>query len=162
MLTQSRRESGYMAQAKMAVVGGHFVTERFSAGGYPLNPGKYQIDVSMSMAELQPKQVQAVIGEHGNKMTGKLVKPSHIGGPMFDYVTDAQLGGPANAMLDAKAKATSEAELQRWVVQSCSETIDLVNSGVRSGTLKGREVSGVERKQKIDECIAEVSRPSPK
>lgn len=162
ILTLSRQDSGYVAQSKMQVLDGHFKTERFSAGGHPLNPGTYQIHVSMSMAELQSRQVQAVIGQHGEKMTGKLVKPSPIGGPMFEYVTEVQLGGAANAVLDAKARAISEAELQRWAVQSCSETIDMVNSGVRNGTLQGREISGAERKQKIDECIAQVNAPGAK
>jgi hypothetical protein len=162
MLTLSRPESGYMAQAKMKVMDGHFVTERFSAGGNPLNPEKYRVEVSMSMAELQPKQVQTVIGEHGQRLTGNLIKPSPFGGPMLEYVTDTQLGGPPDATLDANAKAISAAELQRWAVESCAETVDIVNAGVRNGTLQGREVSSANRKQKIDECIAEVNRPTAK
>jgi hypothetical protein len=54
----------------------------------------------------------------------------------------------------------SEAELQRWVVESCGEAVDLANAGVRNGSLKGQVVSGAERKQRIDECIAGVNRPS--
>ena len=159
MLTLLRPESGYVAQSKMTVVGGHFNTERFSAGGNPLNPGKYRVQIVMIGAELQPKSVQAVIGPHGQLMVGELMKPSPIGGPMMEYETQTQLGGPANAVLDAQAKAISNAELQRWVVESCAETIDLVDAGVKNGTLAGRQVSGAARKQKIDECIARVNGP---
>jgi hypothetical protein len=67
MLTLSRPESGYVAQAKMSVVAGHFTTEQFSAGHHPLNPGRYKLEVSMSMAGLQPKQVQAIIGDQAKE-----------------------------------------------------------------------------------------------
>lgn len=160
MLTLSRPESGYMAQAKMSVVAGHFTTEQFSTGQHPLNPGRYKVEVSMSMAELQPKQVQAVIGDQGQRMTGKLVTPSPFGGSVFDYVTDRQLGGPANASLDAAAKAQAIADLRKWLVESCTSNIDFVNAAVRSGMVTGRQILGAERQAKIDACTAEAnSRP---
>src|ERR1700693_1297371 len=101
-----------MAQAKMSVVAGHFTTEQFSAGQNPLNSGRYRMEVSMSMAELQPKQVQAVIGDQGQRMTGKFVTASLFGGSVFDYVSERQLGGPANATLDAVARTQEIADLR--------------------------------------------------
>ena len=160
MLTLSRPESGYMAQAKMSVVAGHFTTEQFSQGGHPLNPGRYKIEVSMSMASLQSKQVQAVIGDQGQKMTGKLVSPSPFGGSDFDYLTERQLGGPANASLDAAARAQAIADLRKWLVESCTSNIDFVNAAVRSGMVTGHEILGAERQARIDACTAEAnSRP---
>lgn len=160
MLTLSRPESGYMAQTKMSVVDGHFTTEQFSADHHPLNPGLYKVEVSMGMAGLQPKQVQAVIGGQGQKMTGKLVIPSPLGGLEFDYVTERQLGGPANASLDAAARAQAIADLRKWLVESCTSNIDFVNAAVRSGVVTGHEILGAERQAKIDACTAEAnSRP---
>jgi len=40
MLSLLRPASGYMGQTKVRVASGHFVSERFSANGNPLNPGE--------------------------------------------------------------------------------------------------------------------------
>jgi hypothetical protein len=160
MLTLSRPEIRYMAQAKTSVKVGHFTTEQFSSGGRPLNPGLYKIEISMGMAELQPKQVQAVIGDRGQKMTGNFVFPAPIGdGFWFRYATQRQIGGAPNAALDAAARAQAIADLRKWRVESCTSIIDLVNASVRAGTVTGREVRGSERQSKIDACIAETNAP---
>jgi hypothetical protein len=156
MLTLSRPETLYMAQAKMSVVGGHFTTERFSAEQHSLNAGRYKIEISMSTAQLQPEQVQAVIGDQGQRMTGKFVIPG-FGGVMFDYVTERQLGGPANAPLDATAKAQVIADLRRWLVKSCTSKVDFVNAAVQSGMVTGRQILGPERQAKIDACTADAA-----
>jgi len=155
----SRRESKYKAQSKVKVADGHFATERFSSKAQPLNPGRYKIEVSMSVAQLQPEQVQAVIGDRGQTMSGKLVMPSQIGGLVFNYVTVQQLGGPTNATLDAASRVQAASDKQKWVMKSCADTIDLANAAVRSGLATGHEVVGAERKARIDSCITEVNKP---
>ena len=160
ILTLSRTESGYRAQSKVTVRAGHFATERFSSAGKPLNPGLYRIEVSMSVAAFQPKDVQAVIGDRGQAMTGRLVSVAPFGGQVFRYVTKLQLGGPANAVLDAAAKTKAEADLRKWVIESCNSIVDLANAGVRSGRLTGHEKVGTERQKAIEACIAEVNRPA--
>ncbi len=157
MLTLSRPEILYMAQAKMSVVAGHFTTEQFSAGQHPLNPGRYKIEVSMSIAQLQPKQVQAVIGDQGQRMTGKFVTPAIGGGSVFDYVNERQLGGAANASLDATARAQAVVDLREWLVDSCTSNVDFVNAAVRSGVVTGRQILGAERQAKIGACTAEAN-----
>jgi hypothetical protein len=93
-------------------------------------------------------------------MTGKFVIPSPLGGSVFDYVTERQLGGPANASLDAAAKAQAVADLRKWLVESCTSSIDFVNAAVRSGMVTGRQILAAERQAKIDACTAEAnSRP---
>jgi hypothetical protein len=161
MLTLLRPESGYMAQSKTRVLAGHFGSERFSANGNPLNPGKYQVRIITIAAELQTKAVQSVIGAHGERLSGTLIKPSPLGGSMLEYVAEVQLGGPPNTVLDAKAKAASDAALQRRVVQSCEEAVDLANAGVKSGMLTGHVISGVDREQRVSECILKANNPPP-
>jgi hypothetical protein len=112
----------------------------------------------MVTAELQTTAVKAVISAHNECLKGPGVKPSPAGGPMFEYNTQVQLGGASNAALDAKAKAQSEQDLRQWGIRSCREITDLVDAGVRSGKLSGHALSPSERKQKIDDCIAEVNR----
>ena len=154
MLTLTRPESRFVAQAKMSVASGAFVTERISQGGSPLNPGRYKLEISMSLAVLQPAAVRAVVGEHGERMSGPLVTPSPIGPEeqLFDYVETVQLGGPANAALDVAAKAKSIADLRDWVARGCTDNLDFVNAMVRSGAVTGREVLGEQRRRRIEAC----------
>jgi hypothetical protein len=159
MLTLARSQSGYMAQSQMKVAGGHFTTEQFSADGAPLNPGHYKVEISMSMAALQPASVQAVIGSEGQKMTGKLVARSVLGGFVFDYVTEKQIGGPANASMDAAARAQANIDLRNWEIKECTSNIDFVNALARAGKLTGSEIVGEERQRKIDACTADANRP---
>jgi hypothetical protein len=88
------------------------------------------------------------------------VVSSPIGGSVFDYVTERQLGGPANASLDAAARTQAIADLQKWEVASCATIIDFENAAVLSGTVTGHLIRGTERQSKIDACTAEAnSRP---
>lgn len=164
MLTLTRPESGFMAQTKMSVASGAFVTERISQGGSPLNPGTYKLEISMSLAVLQPAAVRAVVGEHGERMSGPLVTPSAISPEeqVFDYVKTIQLGGPANAASDAAAKAKSFADLRDWMARGCTDNLDFVNTMVRSGAVTGREVLGEERQRRIEACEENArTRPMP-
>ena len=92
MLTVTKIGGGYAGQDTTQVKAGRFITNEFSIDGHQLPAGQYKIEISMSMASLQPPDVQAVIGAHGEKMTGRLLDHS-MGEPMFDYVEQQQLGG---------------------------------------------------------------------
>lgn len=158
MLTLSRPASAFLAQTKMSVASGQFVTERFSQGGRPLNPGRYKVEVSMSIASLQSLDVQAIVGEHGEKMSGPLVTPSMIGPEeqVFDFTVMEDLGGPADAALDAASKAQSMTDLRDWLARGCTTNLDFVNALVRSGAVTGTEIVGEERRRRIDECVADA------
>lgn len=164
MLTLTRPASGFMAQAKMNVVSGQFVTERMSQGGSPLNPGRYKLEVSMSLALLQPAAVRAMVGEHGERMSGSLVTASQFdpGEHLFDFVETVELGGPADGALDAAAKARSVADLRDWMAMGCTSNLDFVNAMVRSGAVTGTEILGEERRRRVEACVADAkTRPMP-
>jgi hypothetical protein len=156
MLTIIRPASGYMAQAKMTVNAGSFSTEQFSADHRPLNPGRYKIEISMSFASLQPNHVQAVIGDHGQKMTGKYVS-RQFGEATFDFVKEVQLGGPANAILDAAAKAQSIVDLRKWMAESCASNVHFINAVVLAGPTPDQVLVGAKRQAYIDACKNEAT-----
>jgi len=79
MVAVARKETPFSAQAKAVVAGGRFKTEPFSDNGKDLAPGRYDVAITMSMAAEQPAAVQSVVGKHGEKLTGKLVKLGPFG-----------------------------------------------------------------------------------
>jgi len=79
MVAVARQEMPFSAQAKAVVAGGRFKTEPFSDNGKDLRPGRYDVTITMSMAGEQPATVQSVVGKHGEKLTGKLVKLGPFG-----------------------------------------------------------------------------------
>ena len=91
MLTVTKIGGGYTGQDTMHVTAGQFTTDEFSLDGHQLPAGQYKIEVSMSMASLQPPSVQAVIGTHGERLTGRLLDRS-MGEPTLDYMEQRQLG----------------------------------------------------------------------
>lgn len=157
MLTLSRPETLYMAQSKVTVNAGLFRTAQFSANNQPLNPGRYKITITMAIAYLQPHRVQEIIGDHGQRMRGKFVSASPLGGSVFEYIVQKELGGPANTAMDEVARAREITAIRKWLVDGCSSNIDLVNAMVRSGAASGRQILGAERQAKIDACTVEAN-----
>jgi hypothetical protein len=93
LLTLTKVGGGYVGQSKATVAAGQFATGAFSKEGAQLPVGRYNIEVSMSIAPLQPPRVQAVIGSHGEKLSGRFVSQA-LGEPVFDYTERRELGGP--------------------------------------------------------------------
>jgi|SRR5579871_5332758 len=157
MLTLSRAESGYVAQTTVNVASGHFVTEPFSNGNALLNPGTYKLEVSMSIAALQPPSVQAVIGQHGERMKGKLVRPSVSGtGSVFFYATQVQLGGALNEALDAAARAQST-EIAPSASAQSKDTFVAVAFGAAPGALLCKDALTVQGVYQLYENHAETA-----
>ncbi len=118
MVSLSRRASSYSGQDKAIVSGGAFRAGPFSQKGADLNPGEYTIKVSTPLSALQPASVQEVIGNDGGKMTGPLAKASDFGGTVVEYTTKVQVGGTADAGLDATARETQEQDITDWKAQN--------------------------------------------
>ena len=162
IVTLSRPESRYMAQANVMVHAGHFLTERFSQDDRPLNPGAYKIDVSMSMASLQPPEVQAVIGEQGERMSGSLITPETMleSGKSFGYSTVRQLGGRSNAALDAQARAVAAKAMHKWAFETCRDDVNMLDTMLLNGTIPGPAPSGT-RAERVAACYAKVTENDP-
>lgn len=83
---------------KFAVQEGRFRAGPFSDGGQGLAPGSYTLDVTIAIAQVQPSQVRAVIGQDGENLRGPLVERGSIG-------TSVQLS--QGFRLDAQGKITA-------------------------------------------------------
>ena len=122
MITISREESQYMAQDKVTVKGGAFRSGEFSQKGDVLNPGKYTVEVSMPIANVQPPNTWPVIGNDGAKLKGKLVKKDIFGGKVVEYETSIVIGsGQASPEQDKKARKQDQEDRHEWWLRSCSD-----------------------------------------
>lgn len=83
---------------KFTVQGGRFRAGPFSDGGQGLAPGSYTLDVTIAIAQVQPPQVKAVIGQNGENLRGPLVERDDIG-------TSVRLS--QDFRLDEKGKVTA-------------------------------------------------------
>lgn len=88
MLTVSGEDG--IAQDKVTIKQGIGISNGFSNHGEPLE-GDLKLDVSMSMASLQSKSVQSVIGEEGEFLIGEYVEESSFGGKIVSASFDLDL-----------------------------------------------------------------------
>lgn len=72
------KTSNFSGGDKGVVSGGRFHSTAFGPDG-GLKPGQYVADVTMPIPQVQPAQVQAVIGANGENLRGQLVKRGGIG-----------------------------------------------------------------------------------
>lgn len=79
MVTLQNASSEYTAQDKTAVSSGEFKTGFFGNDGPPLVAGTYQVTINTPVAQVQPDNVQAIIGKQGENLTGSFVKTASIG-----------------------------------------------------------------------------------
>lgn len=151
-----RPQSKYFGQDKVTVRDGKFKTERFGSTKGALEAGEYSIEVSMAMASVEPQQVQQVIGDKGQNMSGKWVEKNKMFGSIFTYKTQIHLGGAPNPIADAAAREQAKKDLHAWQINACAEAIDIPNAMVRAGTATGRQIVGTERQKHIDACVADA------
>lgn len=76
---------------QFTVQGGRFEAGPFSNGGQGLDPGNYTMDVTIAIAQIQPPQVKAIIGQSGENLHGPLVERGGIG-TSVRMTQDFQLG----------------------------------------------------------------------
>lgn len=119
LLTVTRPASQFMAQGKAVVSGvGVFRSPRFSQRGQPLNSGEYTVEVTMPVASVQPREVQAVIGKRGENLSGKLVEDGLVG-IVVSYKTSFIVEGAVSKEKDAASRKEANTMLRRWAEQSC-------------------------------------------
>jgi hypothetical protein len=102
----------YTGQTSVVVSNGKFETEEFSLQGKSLPPGSYESDVSMPIAQVQPKEIQQIIGKNGENLKGSLVKRDELGARIsiekeFQIKSDGSIAGGINQsdILDSKKSA---------------------------------------------------------
>lgn len=127
---------------KFTVQGGRFEAGPFSDGGQGLAPGNYTLDVTIAIAQVQPSQVKAVIGQNGENLRGPLVDRDDIGTSVQlsqDFRLDAQ--GKVTAGTDAGAVEKSlQASLKeaRAILQALQK---LGRQGREMEALRGDDVA---------------------
>jgi len=156
MISISRKESNYSAEDQVKVTGGKFHTQKFSQKGSDLNPGRYSVEVLMPFPGVQSEGVRSVIGEHGEELTGPLVKHEALGN-LVKYVSTFQVGEGADAKADNAARAQQKKDKEKWVRDSCNWIFEYTENMRREGKVTGKEVTFEERQAKFDNCVKEVS-----
>jgi hypothetical protein len=81
-------EGAFMAQDDQVVEDGAAEFGPFSDGSAPLPAGTYDVSVTMPIARNQPDEVKAIIGEHGENLTGPLVSTETITGDAVVSVSE--------------------------------------------------------------------------
>lgn len=122
MVTIQSKTTNERAQDRFTIQGGRFKAGPFSSGGEGLEPGSYTLDVTIAIAQVQPPQVKAVIGQNGENLRGPLVKRGSLG-PSVELVQDFRL--------DEKGKVTAgadEAAVSKSVESSLKEARDILQS----------------------------------
>jgi hypothetical protein len=126
MITLSRKESAYAAQAKASVSGGAFRAGPFSRQGSDLSPGKYVIDIGSPLTALQPASVQLAFGPSGSKLRGPLTEQSPFGGSVIKYSTQDVIAGDTNAVFDATAREQARQDWHQWFIDACVDRCRIV------------------------------------
>lgn len=117
-----RKQTGYGGGTKATVSNGTFSAGPFgdSSNGGPLRAGSYSLSVTLIYAGMQPENVQAVMGERGSKLKGKLVERSEIAGKTASYNTKFSVDGKSTPQQDEKMKQRRhDQELQNFCQQGC-------------------------------------------
>jgi hypothetical protein len=114
MVALVKQRVGYAGMSQATVVGGHFATEQFTDDDRPLPPGEYLVDVQMVLG--QSDQVRAVIGDHGQNMSGPLVVKV-LTDNTVSYRATLQIGGASgNDAALAAYQAAIAAKVERvWI-----------------------------------------------
>jgi len=77
----------YKAQDSPVLENGFAKTSWFSDNGNSLKPGDYKVSITVPLAHTQPKSVQKIIGEKGDKLTGEHVNKDDELGKYADKET---------------------------------------------------------------------------
>lgn len=121
---------------KFTVQGGRFEAGPFSDGGQGLAPGSYTLDVTIAIAQVQPAQVKAVIGQNGENLRGPLVDRDELG-------TSVRLS--QDFRLDAQGKVTAGADagaVEKTLQSSLKEARDILQA-LRRLERQGREMEAL-------------------
>lgn len=91
MISLSNEATGFFAQDTTAVVAGKYQAGPLGAKS-GLTDGLYEIEITMPVPAVQPKSVQAAIGEQGEYLFGPLIKDSEWLGKIVEQKIDYMVG----------------------------------------------------------------------
>ena len=125
MVTISRKESAYSAQAKVAVENGQFRAGPFSQKGNPLNPGSYLVDISSPLATFQPAAVRTVIGQRGEHLHGIATNIS-LGERVVAFGQIITVDGVISTSKDAQTRTEAKKDHRAWWRDACGTRCSLL------------------------------------
>jgi len=136
MISIKRKESSYGGQAKAKVSGGQFHAGPFTQKASPFNPGTYILKVTAPFAPTQPSSVQSIIGGHGEKLNGPLVKMGAIG-KLVEYTTIFKIAGVVSSEKDKQARQQDKKDKHEWWLKNCKDICiaSQVQYGQRTGNM---------------------------
>jgi hypothetical protein len=92
LITLSNEAVGFTAQDKATVGDGRFSAGPFGQQSSGLSAGHYTAEIVMPIPRVQPTEVQAVIGDVGQHLTGTLVQDASVGGKVVRYSISYTVG----------------------------------------------------------------------
>ena len=87
MISLNHQASKFLAQSKVTVVGGRFISDPLSngAGKTPaLTKGSYELEIIMPVSNVQPEAVQKIVGKKCELLGGPLMKLG-VAGKIVDF-----------------------------------------------------------------------------
>lgn len=150
MISIKRASSSYSGQSKVKVSNGAFRTGPFTQKGAAFNPGTYELKVTTPYAQVQPKAVQAQIGERGEKLQGVLTKKGSTS-RQVEYKTTFKVDGVVSAEKDKSARAQDKKDTQEWIIKSCKDICTAAQ--LQSGSIKN-----FDWERCYNKCMAEQKR----
>jgi hypothetical protein len=130
MISIVRKESSYGGQSKVKVTHGEFRTGPLSQKGGVFNSGVYTLKITVPFAPTQPSSVQAIIGSHGEKLQGSLVKKGALG-KFVKYCSTFKIGGTVSNEKDEMSRQQDKKDRHEWWLKSCKDIC--VTAQVQSG-----------------------------
>lgn len=132
--------------------GGVFVAGPFDMYSRPLPPGKYQVTLSTPSYEIQPHQVQSVVGQDYANFTGPMRVPG-IAGMLLRYETTATVEGALSEQDRKTIRDERIRDFRAQLIRNCEE------APAESEQLMGRPHP--DPKGLVEECIRNIKTVEP-
>lgn len=147
MVSIERNKNAYGGQSKVKVSRGEFRVGPFSQKGSAFNPGTYTLKITVPFAPTQPASVQSVIGDHGQKLQGSLVKKGALG-KFAEYRTSFKVAGAESVIKDKMARQQDKKDRHEWWIKSCKDIC--TTAQVQSG-----DITDFDWERCYNKCLAE-------
>jgi len=115
LVTLSNEAVGYSAQDKATVNDGRFSAGPFSQQSRGLEAGHYTAEIVMPIPRVQPNEVQSVIGDVGQHLTGDLVQDSSVGGKVVKHSLSYKLGSEESIQQAQSDHASLVSEVRKEI-----------------------------------------------
>jgi hypothetical protein len=137
---------------KLSVSNGHFSEDVLPKAGKSIPPGKYDLEISTPLGDLQPDDVKAQLGSDYEALTGPLLRKGVIGERGIDYTSSVHIGGAIDAKADLAARREALQQVKEADERDCPARPDLIEK------YTGAPMLAEARERAIKECFAQSAR----